>query len=135
MRELEQPAESLARGRVSLVVYESIDQPDAIVLYNMACAGGIISALRDRGCTEESENLEARAVDYLRRAIEVDRALFLPMVSEGHDFDPLRHRTNFRAIMADVVLPPIPSSPFRRSAPVYPPGVQQVLRALSKRID
>jgi hypothetical protein len=78
LRELKRPAEALARFRESLAAHESLDNPDPDDLYNMARDCAMASALDGRGSPEGREKLEARAVEYLRRAIEGNMAQILP---------------------------------------------------------
>ena len=85
-----------ARARESLAASESLHDPNPGDLYNMACACALVSALLDQGAPEDREKLEARAVGYLRRAIEGDPDRLLPQVPADRDLDPLRRRADFR---------------------------------------
>lgn len=113
-----------------------MNDPTPDDLYNMACGSAMISTLDERGSTEERENLEARAVKYLHRAIEADQAGIMPMIPRDHDLDPLRDRTDFRDLVAD---PGFPRDPFTQPSPLalvhLPARVQQELLTLSATID
>ena len=74
LRDLKRPGEALARSRESLAVYESLGNPNPGDLYNMACGLRHGVGLDGRGSPEDREKLEARAVEYLRRAIAGDTA-------------------------------------------------------------
>jgi hypothetical protein len=84
-------------------VYESMDAPQPINLYNMACDCAMMSALDAQASADDRENLQARAVEYLRKSIERDRAQNLTLVAT--DLDPLRDRADFRDLMADASFP------------------------------
>ncbi|QEH34977.1 Serine/threonine-protein kinase pkn5 [Aquisphaera giovannonii] len=109
------PGEALVRLREALALYETMDAPQPIDLYNMACACTRVSTLEDRGATEDREQPRARAVGYLRRAIEADRARIVAMMADDRDLDPLRGRADFRGLMADAAFPPAPFAPGRPS--------------------
>ena len=81
----------------------------------MARAGTMASALNDRASPEDREDLEARAVDFLLRAIAGNTARILPRVATDHDLDPLRRRADFRFMMADANFP---SDPFTQPPPI-----------------
>jgi hypothetical protein len=49
--------------------------------------------------------LEARAVGYLRRAIENDQGELISLLASDRDLDPLRRRADFRDLLADANLP------------------------------
>jgi eukaryotic-like serine/threonine-protein kinase len=115
LRGLKRPDEALARFRESLAVYESLGNPGPGDLYNMACACAMVSALDGRGSPEGREKLEARALEYLRRAIAGNTAQILPLVATDHDLDPLRRRADFRDMMADASFP---SDPFTQPSPI-----------------
>ena len=98
-----------------LAVYESLNDPNPGDLYNMACDCAMVSALDDRRSPDDREKLEARAVGYLRRAIEGDLARILPQVAADRDLDPLRGRADFRDLMADAIFP---RDPFAQPSPL-----------------
>jgi hypothetical protein len=78
----------------------------------------LVSALFDHGTPEDRETLEARAVGYLRRAIEADPDRLLPQVPAERDLDPLRRRADFCDLMADASFPRDPFvAPSPRSGP------------------
>ena len=60
------------RARESLAVSESLRDPNPGDFYRLACTCTLVSALFDHGTPEDRGKLEARAVGYLRRAIEAD---------------------------------------------------------------
>ena len=114
LRDSQRPVEALARARESLAVHEWLHDPNPGDLYNMACACALVSALLDQGGPEDREKLEARAVGYLRRAIEADPNRLLPQVPDDRDLDPLRRHADFRGLMADASFPRdsfVPPSP------------------------
>jgi WD40 repeat protein/tetratricopeptide (TPR) repeat protein len=112
-RELKRPVEALAHFRESLAVYDSMKAPQAVDLYNMACGFAMISALDDRLSPREREKLQARAVRYLRQALDPDNVEYLALISDDRDLDPLRDRADFRGLMADLRFP---RDPFAKSA-------------------
>jgi serine/threonine protein kinase/WD40 repeat protein len=119
LRDLKRPAGSLARFRESLAVYESMDDPNPGDLYNMACACSMMSILEEQVSPEDRETLQARAVRYLRRAINGDQDGLLPLVRTDRDLDPLHGRADFRHLMADASFP---RDPFAPAAPVSAPS-------------
>ena len=110
--------------RESLAVYDSVSDPDPRDLYNMAADCALVSALLGPGAPGDREELEARAVGYLRQAIEQEPDRFLPQVAAERDLDPLRGRADFRDLMAGVRFPgdpfvqPSPLSPFAQPGPL-----------------
>ena len=111
LRELKRPREALARFREAQAVLESMNGRVPTDFYNMACNCAMISALDDRASVADREKLQARAVEYLRRAIEEDPAENRPSASEDRDLDPLRGRADFRDMMADALFPRDPFAP------------------------
>lgn len=107
LRNSKRPDEALARSREALAVYESLAGPSPVDLWNMALA--CVTALDGQGSPEALGKLEARAVDYLRRAIALDAGLIRPLLATRRNLDPLRHRADFRDLMADAGFP---SDPF-----------------------
>jgi WD40 repeat protein/tetratricopeptide (TPR) repeat protein len=122
LRDLKRTGEALTRYRESLAVLESMKAPLAIDLYNMACCRAMVSALDDQISPDEREKIQARAVEYLQRAIE-RQASFTATISEDRDLDPLRNRADFHDVMADAGFPRdpfVPPSPLSRSVPERP---------------
>jgi WD40 repeat protein/serine/threonine protein kinase/tetratricopeptide (TPR) repeat protein len=120
LRDLKRPAEALAHSRESLAVLESMNAPQAIDLYNMACGCAMVSALDDQNSPGDREQLQARAMEYLGRAIKGNQATYRAMISEDHDLDPLRARADFRQLLADAGFPRdpfAPPSPLSRTVP------------------
>jgi WD40 repeat protein/tetratricopeptide (TPR) repeat protein len=135
LRDLKRPGEALAHFRESFTVYESINAPQAMDRYNMACCCAMVSSLDERVSPEEREKLKARAMEFLRRAIEENRASDPARLSEDHDLDPLRDRADFRDLMADLGFPRDPFAgplPLSRSAPETP-GTPDVNASLVKK--
>ena len=117
LRDSKRPSEALARFRESLAVYESMEGPNPGDLYNRARALSMMSALEDRVAPDDRETLRARAVGYLRRAIEGDRDRLLPQVRADRDLDPLRGRADLRDLMADASFPRDPFAPAAADPP------------------
>jgi eukaryotic-like serine/threonine-protein kinase len=115
LRDSRQPGDALSRAREALGVYESLNDPNAGDLYNMACDCALVSALNDRGSPHDHEKLEARAMGYLRRALDGDAAQIQPMLATDRDLDSLRNRADFRGLVADAKFPRDPfAQPFPR---------------------
>jgi WD40 repeat protein len=105
LRNLKRPGEALVRARGSLASYEILDYPYPDDLYRMACDCAMLSVLNDQGPPDEREKLEARAVGYLRRAIENDQGELISLLASDRDLDPLRSRADFRDLLADASFP------------------------------
>jgi WD40 repeat protein/tetratricopeptide (TPR) repeat protein len=119
LRDLKRPGEALTRWRESLAVLESMNATQAVDRYNMACACAMMSALDDRVLPDDREKLRARAVEYLRTAIEGAPARYVALISGDGDLDPLRDRADFRDLLADARFPRDPFvQPSLRSRPV-----------------
>jgi hypothetical protein len=113
LRDLKRPVEALARAQESLAAYLSMTDPNPGDFFNMACGCAMVSALDDQSSPTQREEIQARAVGYLRRAIEGDPARMLSQVATDRDLDPLRGRPDFRDLMADAKFP---GNPFANSA-------------------
>jgi hypothetical protein len=70
LRDSKRSGEALAPAREGFAISESLNDPNQGDLYNIACYCAMVSALNDQGSPDDGEKLEARAVGYLRRAIE-----------------------------------------------------------------
>ena len=114
MRDLKQPGVALTYAREALTAYESMRAPNPGDLFNMACDCAMASAFDDKAPLDDRERLQARAVGFLRQAIEGDVDRILPMVAADHDLDPLRNRVDFRDLMADARFP---RNPFGKPVP------------------
>jgi WD40 repeat protein/serine/threonine protein kinase len=117
LRDSQRPIEALSRAREALVVYEWLNDPTASDLYNMACNWATVSHLLDHGSPEDREKLAARAVGYLRRAIQRDPDRIATLAAADRDLDPLRSRADFRGQMADALFP---RDPFIAPSPLGP---------------
>ncbi len=115
LRDSKRPGEALTPFRESLTVYESLGNPNPGDLYNMACGCAMVSALDGQGSPEDREKFEARAVEYLRRAIAGNTAQILPLVATSRSLDPLRRRADFEGVIADAGFP---SDPFAQPSPM-----------------
>jgi tetratricopeptide (TPR) repeat protein len=135
LRDLNRPAEALPHARESLAIYESMTAPNPGDLYNMACCCAMMSALDDGAPTEDRDKLQARGVDYLRKAIEENQARILPLISGDRDLDPLRDRADFRKMLADAGFP---RDPFEQPSPLgflsLPSAARDEMLSLSKLI-
>jgi tetratricopeptide (TPR) repeat protein len=123
LRDLKRPGGALGHFQESLAVYESVNAPQPMDLYNMACCCAMVSALDDHVSPDDREKLEVRAVEYLRSAIEGNWSSYRALVSEDRDLDPLRGRADFRNLMADLGFPRDPfagPSLLSRSLPETP---------------
>ncbi len=92
-----------------------MNAPEALDLYNMACACAQMSALDDQAATADREKLQVRAVQLLRRAIEVNQVRYQALISGDRDFDPLRDRADYRDLMTDLRFP---RDPFVQPSPI-----------------
>jgi WD40 repeat protein len=101
LRDSKRPGDALARFRESLAAYESSGDPSQGDLYSVACDCAQISALDDRGSREDREQLGARAVHHLGRALEGGIRELLPEAQADADLDPLRGHADFPDLMAD----------------------------------
>jgi Tol biopolymer transport system component len=120
LRSLQRPREALARDREGLAVFESIKAPGPLSCYNMAVACYRISNLLDPSSAGEREEFEARAVRYLRRAVEGDPGRYLARITDRGHFGRLRGRADFQGMVADAIFPPDPfvqPSPLSQSVP------------------
>jgi WD40 repeat protein/tetratricopeptide (TPR) repeat protein len=126
--DLKRPDEAGTRAREALAVYESLTDPNPVVLFNMACCSSKVSALIDHRAPDDREKLAARAVGYLRRALEGDPDRILRLIPADRDLDPLRSRADFRSLMADAIFP---ADPFVQPSPlaqfVTRPGPETLL--------
>jgi WD40 repeat protein/serine/threonine protein kinase len=108
---------AIDEGRQAL---ESLRHPAAMDLYNLACAFSGLSVLPDAGASgpgsARREELAARAMDFLRRALAAGMTDYALMDRDG-DLDPLRGRSDFRDLMLDRGFP---SYPFVPAAPLSP---------------
>ena len=111
LRDAKRAREALAPAREGLAVVESLKLHIPMDFYNMACYCATVSVLNEEASPAEREQLEARAVRYLRIAFERDPAAFVPQAASDRDLDPLRNRADFRSLMAD---PTFPLDPFAR---------------------
>ena len=73
LRDAKRAREALAPARGGLAVFESLKVQIPADYYNMACACAIVSALNEEASLADREQLEARAVRYLRIAIAATR--------------------------------------------------------------
>jgi hypothetical protein len=108
LRDSKRSGEALAPTRAALAVYESLNDPNPGDLYNEACLCAMVSALDGQCSPDDREKLEARAVGYLRRALERDHDRILADIPNDRDLDSLRGRADFRDLMADASFPADP---------------------------
>jgi hypothetical protein len=85
----------------------------------MACGSAMVSVLDDQASSSDREKLQARAVEYLRRAVEADPLRMLPQVADDRDLDPLRNRADFHDMIADAAFP---RDPFLKAGPGSEPS-------------
>jgi hypothetical protein len=105
LRAADRPAESLTALRESVAILEGLPDPKAGHLYDLACGYSQLSVPGADG-----EALADRAVATLRRSIE--SGLSSDQDVEGDpDFDPIRARPDFRALLLDRAFPRDPFRP------------------------
>src|SRR5262249_2173068 len=117
VRESQRPIEALSRAREAIVVYEGLDDPTPVDLYNLACNWAKVSELLDHGSPDDREKLAARAMGYLRRAFQGDPGRTSTLMAAARDLDPLRGRADFRSQTADAHFP---RDPFVAPSPLGP---------------
>jgi len=115
LRDSRHQSKAQDRFRELIAVHDSLGNPNPADLYQMACDCAMVSALDRQGSTEDREKLETRAVEYLRRAIAVDKVPIRSLVATSHDLDPLRRRADFRDMLADASFP---GDPFVEPSPI-----------------
>jgi WD40 repeat protein len=114
LRSTHRPAESLAAQREAVAILEGLSDPEAGHLYDLACGYAQLSILTADGSpappSADREALAHRAVATLRRSIESGLSPGQD-VGGDPDFDPIRNRPDFRALLLDRSFP---RDPFRR---------------------
>ena len=110
------PVEGLASLEEQRSLVEGMQHPQPIDLYNLACTYAQLSVLVEHVATSPASSdradLAARGVETLTRAVSADKRYWSSM-DRDPDLDPLRSRTDFRALMLDRDFPP---DPFAREA-------------------
>jgi eukaryotic-like serine/threonine-protein kinase len=111
LSQCKRPVEALAALQEQRSLVEGMQHPQPIDLYNLACTYAQLSVLVEHVATSpassERADLAARGVETLTRAVSADKRYWSSM-DQDHDLDPLRSRTDFRALMLDRDLPPDP---------------------------
>jgi WD40 repeat protein len=106
LRDNRRPVEALAAFREARGVLESMHNPAALDLYNLACDYAQLSVLLQHAGTPptaaECESLADRALDTLRRSLAAGMKDYA-LIDRDHDLDPLRERADFRAFMRELV--------------------------------
>jgi hypothetical protein len=107
-------AEGLTMLRKAVEILKTSD--DAFILYNLACALALASTISDPeegAAADERQRRDAdRAVAIIRSAIKTGFK-YSDMFKTDPDFDSLRSRPDFQALMADLSFP---SNPFSKGA-------------------
>ena len=115
LRASKRSVEALAREREGIAALESLKTPNPTESYNTALAYARLSADLAPGAAGEREELEARAVRHLRRAISGSPARYLAIATRANTFRGLRGRADFRGMVADASFP---SDPFAQPSPL-----------------
>jgi WD40 repeat protein len=104
LRDSHRSIEALAAFREARSVLESMPNPAAMDLYNLACGYAQLSVLLRHAATpptaSQRESLVDQAVDALRRAIAAGMKDFAQMDRDA-DLDPLRGRSDFRKLIQE----------------------------------
>jgi tetratricopeptide (TPR) repeat protein len=104
LRDSRRPVGALAAFQEARNVLESMPNPTAMDLYNLACDYAQLSVLLQHATTPatsaEREALADQAVNTLARSIVAGTRNFATMESD-HDLDPLRERPGFRALVLE----------------------------------
>jgi WD40 repeat protein len=102
LRDEHRSAEAMASIKEARQVLEAISQPSFMDLYNLACAYANLSALVQPGLAgstvAERQALTNQAMAALRRSLAAGMADF-DLIDRDHDVDPLRERSDFRALI------------------------------------
>jgi len=103
LRDSHRPVEALAAFREARMVLESINNPAALDLYNLACDHSQLSVLVEHAPTPpsaaERDALADQAIGALRRSVAAGMKDFA-LIDGDHTLDPLRERPEFQAILA-----------------------------------
>jgi hypothetical protein len=109
LRDRHRPVDALAAFGESRTVLESIRNPAAVDLYNLACGYAQLSVLSQHAATSPSaakrEPLAVHAVEALRRSLAGGMRDFA-LMEHDHDLDPLRERPDFRKLLAEAQAKP-----------------------------
>jgi WD40 repeat protein len=104
LRNEHRAAEALASLKEARQVLEAIRQPSFVDLYNLACTYSNLSTLVEPGSAPptvaEREALANRALETLRRSLASGMSDFA-LMDRDHDLDPLRDRSDFRALLLE----------------------------------
>jgi hypothetical protein len=104
LRDSHRPVEAVALIQEQRRVLESMRNPGPTDLYNLACGYAQLSVLLQHAATPstaaEREALADQAMDALRRSLAAGMK-DLAFVDRDHDLDPLRARSDFRALMEE----------------------------------
>ncbi len=113
-RQTGRPAEALRSFREALALKESVPQPGAAGLYDLACLLSQMSAIADaadsRAPSDGKRAMADRAMRALRAAVAAgfrDRK----HIEKDSDLDPVRARADFQLLMLDLSFP---ADPFAR---------------------
>jgi WD40 repeat protein/tetratricopeptide (TPR) repeat protein len=103
-RNKNRPADALASLREARRVLEAIRQPSFVDRYNLACVYSNLTTLVEPGkappTAGEREALALRAIEALRRSLAAGMNNFA-LIDRDHDLDPLRGRSDFRALILE----------------------------------
>jgi tetratricopeptide (TPR) repeat protein len=104
LRNERRSAEALASLKEARQVLEAIREPSFVDLYNLACVYANLTTLVEPGSAPptaaERETLADRAMEALRRSLAAGMRNFA-LIDRDHDLDPLRGRSDFRALILE----------------------------------
>ncbi len=105
------PAEAVSAFRDAIGMLEGLPSPASGTLYDLACSQSLLSRLASdagSGLTAAQGEAEAdQAMKNLRRTVAAGWKDWAHMRADT-DFDPVRNRPDFRALMMDLVFPTKP---------------------------
>jgi WD40 repeat protein len=104
LRDQQQMAEAAAARKDARAVLESIRQPTAVDLYNLACTYASLMEVSEPGAPpptpEQRDALAKQALAALQRSIAAGMNDW-PMIEADHSLDPLRDRPEFTALLLE----------------------------------
>ena len=106
--QLRREQDALAAFEEAIPVWQAIPDPSADQLYDLACLHALCARPSETDKPDVHADLHARrAIECLRKAVDTGYHN-LPHVKGDSDFDSIRDRPEFAAILADLALPAYP---------------------------